>query len=49
MSAWYNEIDPFKAEVLRQAIKAGAIAAEWERFVSMATRLTAKSRKRGSK
>jgi DNA (cytosine-5)-methyltransferase 1 len=26
MSAWYNEHDPFKAEVLREAIKAGAIA-----------------------
>ena len=26
MTAYYNEIDPFKAEVLREAIKAGAIA-----------------------
>lgn len=24
--AYYNEIDPFKAEVIREAIKAGAIA-----------------------
>jgi len=27
MAAYYNEIDPFKTEVLREAIKAGAIAA----------------------
>jgi hypothetical protein len=26
MTAYYNEIDPFKAEVIREAIKAGAIA-----------------------
>ena len=26
MTAFYNEIDPFKAEVLREAIKAGVIA-----------------------
>lgn len=26
VSAYYNEIDPFKAEVIREAIKAGAIA-----------------------
>ena len=26
MKAYYNEVDPFKAAVLREAIKAGAIA-----------------------